>query len=428
MPTSSLSGAVDSLLSSLMQGTLSIALEGKSAAALFLPREAFGDPTSQLATKDLISLLSGTRTSLLSLSSAAARLDLANPLSAFFSGTATSSNTAVVTGQVIGGVSLDTAPVKASYSFTVSQLAVTQANVGSALISTGTSTFSTGTNAFSVTQKGVTTSVSFSVAADDTNLTVLTNMAQAINSTAGLGVSASVSTDPQANTSRLIVTANDTGTANAFTLADVTATAVSDAGVGSATTSAANLAYTQNGVGLSSSSNDLYLGSNADVKVSFLATSASPVVLSVAPDTTQISSAIATLVDAYNAAKGFFESQPDVFPGIITQLHSAASRSAALLANIGVQSDAAGGLSIDTAKLSSALGQYMSSVQAAFGAVGGLAKELHSIADTQLSQPRVATNPLPPFSPGTVVQTLVGAFAGRLGRSHLTGLLVDSLL
>lgn len=409
----------DNIVSALIQSTLSKSLGRRDPLSLFLGQ------LSSSAGPDLAALLRQVTSNLVNLSTAAAVLDLANPTSTFFATVASSSNTGVITAQTVSGISLDTTAPAGAYSFTVSQVAVTQSNVGTALSSNQTNGFTTGTNTFQVAQNGVNTNVSFTVGAADTNLTVLTNMAAAINNTQGLGVSASVNTDQVAGTSRLVVQSKVTGTTNAFTLTNVSQTPVTNAGVGTATTAAVNASYTQNGVALSSQTNDFYLGSNANLHVTLLNTTASSVVVTVGPDTSQLQGAITTLVNAFNTAKAFFDGQADLYPGASLQLNSAVFRLTGQLSGIGINVAGDGSLSVDSTKLASVLVKSPTQVQAALGDVGGLAKNLHSIADTLLQNPLGLAEPSPPPGQPGLPRVLAAAFADRVASQQLNGLLVS---
>jgi flagellar capping protein FliD len=162
--------------------------------------------------------------------------------------------------------------------------------------------------------------------------------------------------------------------------------------------------------------------------VNFFDTTASPVVVSVDPDTAQIGGAINTLVGAFNDARSFLENQADLYRDAVTQLGSVVSRLRGQLANIGIDVDGGGLLAVEAAKLGVALDQYLATVRQVIGDVGGLAKELRAIADTHLSTPLVRKDPLPPFRTGFGSHVLVGTFAGRLQESQLQGMLVDALI
>jgi hypothetical protein len=426
MPTTAVASIADNVLAAFVAGNARTGASADSFASLVLP-EQLRSPAAALSPRDLVTLLLNVRSSLLDLSTAAARLDLADPTSAFFGGIVTSTDTSVLLGQVTPGVSLDSRPTKASYTFTVSQIAVAQANVGSALTSDAVNSFTTGTNTFRITQNGSTTDVSFDVGASDTNLTVLTSAAAAVNAIDSLGVSAAVNTDALAGTSRLVLSSKYTGTTNAFSVSDVANTPGSDGGFLNATTSAQNAAYTLNGTSLTSESNDLYLGSYANLKVTLYATSSSAVTVTVNPDTPQISGAVSSLVSAYNGAKSLFDSYGDLYSTAAFQLGHAAARLRSQLANIGI--DQSGGrLSIDASRLDNALSEFLDVVQRTIGDSGGFARDLHSIADTLLAQGSAAMAPLPPFRAGYTPQLLVGAFSSRLDTIGLIGNLVDALL
>jgi flagellar hook-associated protein 2 len=420
-------GLVDSLINDLVSQSAGAAFAPAAFAARVLP-SALTDSSASLAGSPLADLLSTARASLLGLASTARQLDLASPLSAFFSASATSSNPSAILAQATPGSSVTTAPPQATYTFSVSQVAVAQANVGSALPSNGTGTFAAGTDTIGVTQHGVTTDVSVAVGANDTNATVLANLAAAINDTPGLGVTASVLTDPIAGTSQLVVEAATTGTASAFSLSDVAGTAVASAGVGNATTAAANASFTENGTALTSSSNDLYLGDLGQLHVTLLAPTAAPVTVTIGPDTSQITAAIASFVDAFNGAQAFFGAHADTFPGVGAELSSLAARLAPQLATIGIATAPDGTLSIDAAKLAAAVGQQLGSVRTVLADVGGLASEASAIATTRLQNPLTTVAPLPPRTPGFVPQRLAAQFGGELASLRLTGLLVDALL
>lgn len=419
--------AADQLLTSLLERSFQRALTSGNSA-LLASLSAASDGTAGLSAAQLVAVLGGTRSSLLGLGSSAAKLDAANPLSVFFTGAATTTDSSVATVRVIPGSSAYTAPAAGSYRITVQQVAVAQVNQGTALGSTATSSFAPGTNTVRITQNGTTTDVSFTVGATDTNATVLTSLADAINATSGLGVTAAVITDDTAGTSQLAITATATGTSNAFTLSNVAGTPVTDAGLGTATTAAANAIYVVDGTTYTQSSNEVYLGPTAKVHVTLVGASTTPVVVTVGPDTQEVTTAVVGLVSDYNDAHAFFASNPDALSGVAQQLASVVSRNSARLRAIGISVAADGSLSVDTGRLASVLENSPSTVRDVLGDAGGVAKEIRAIADTQLAIPAIARNPLPPFQPGTVVRTLAGAYAARVSRLALRGSLVDALL
>lgn len=407
------------LAASRAQSTIGPAL----FSSLFVP-SGMTDPLGQLSSRELVAVLGTARTTLIGLSSSAAQLDLANPLSTFYGAAVASSDTSAITARVRAGAEVRS---DATYRFTVSQLAQAQANVGTALTSSDVNSFSIGTNTVRVTQNGSTTDVSFTVGAGDSNATVLAGFADAINATENLGVAASVHTDAVAGTSQLVITATTEGTVNAFSLGSVAGSPVASAGVGSASVAAANASYTQNGVPLSSSTNDLYLGENASLHLTLLATTSSPVLVAVGADGSALSAAITTLVGSYNTAHSFFASNDDVYPVVARQLGSTVSRLGGQLQAIGLLVGSDGSLTTDTTRLTASLNGAMASVERTLGQGGGLAPDLRAIADTFLTQPATLHPPSAPYQPIFGPQQFASQYAGRLNGLRLQGLLVSAL-
>lgn len=426
MALSALAGIADNVLSAFVNNTIQAGTTRQAFSSLFLP-EQLSDPTSRLSSSELVSLLLGSRSSLEGLSTAAARLDAANPLSLFHGAAVSSSNTTAITAHVQAGISSASRPETATYTLTVSQIALAQSNVGTSLTSTATSSFGTGTNTARFVQNGVTTDVSFSVGASDSNLTVLTSFASAVNAASGLDVTAEVRSDAVAGTSRLILTSGYTGTTNTFTVANQSATPITNAGVASATTSAQNAAYTLDGATLTSDTNDVYLGAYASLRLTLQTTTSSAVVVTVKPDTSQLSSAIASLADAYNATKALFDVYRDVNPAVSGHLSSVVERLRGDLEGIGVTVGANGSLAVDAAALTDALEQRYDTVFRTIGDARGLATDLRSVADIALARPSAEIAPLPAFQAGYAPQLLAGAYATRLNDLRLTGLLIDAL-
>lgn len=427
MAPSAIRGLADSVLSGLVQSTTQAAASREAFASLFLPPQ-LQSPFGALPAADLVAFLSTARSSLLDLSTAATHLDLGSPLSDFYGGTVTSSNASAVKGQITAGVSASSRPEATSYTFSVSQVARAQANVGTALSSSATSSFQAGTNTVRFVQNGVTTDVNFTVAANDTNLTVLTNLSSAVNAASGLSVAASVNTDAVGGTSQLVLTSENTGTTYAFTVANQAGTPVTNAGVGSATTGAQNASYTLNGTSLGSNSNEFYVGAYANLRVTLLTTTSSDVVLAVKRDTDKLTADISGLVNAYNTTKAVFDTIARVNPAAASNLALAVNGLHASLDSIGIGTSASGTLTIDSTRLASALTDKFDTVQRVVGDARGLAPELRSVADTLLAQPSNVIAPPPVFDPGYAPATLTGMYSRRLNGMRLTGLLVDLLL
>lgn len=296
----------------------------------------------------------------------------------------TSSDSNAVTAQALTGATI------ATYNVSVTQVASAQQNVGAALTSTAATGLSVGNYTFNLNVNNTNYTVAFNVSAGDTEQTVLNNMTQAINAV-GAGVTASVSSDAAAGTSKLVINANSTGAANAFTLSDVVGSAVSYTGAGTVTKAAANAAYSVNGVSSTSSSNSVYLD-NGKVTMNLSGTTSNATV-SVTSDTKAISDAINNFVTAYNSLQTYVNSnQTYINPQVALDLSSAYSTQAPALGAAGITQNPDQTLAVDQTALNNALQNNLGSVQAAFSGLGGLAVEVGSQSQ------QIATNPLNTFA------------------------------
>ncbi len=279
-----------------------------------------------------------------------------------------------------------------TYTVAVSQLAAAQRNAGTALSSTAAAGLSAGTYSLNIQSGAKQYAVSFAVNAGDTNKTVLSNMAKAINGAAA-GVTASVVDDALNGTSQLVVQAAATGTANAFTLADTTGSAVAYAGVGTATTAGADAVYTLNGVGRVSSSNNVNVDNGL---VSLTLSSVGNATVTVSPDKAALTTAINNFISAYNGLVGYAsQNQQYVSPAVAARLAGAYQRQSAELQAIGVTRNPDQTLSIDQTKLSDALKNNYTGVWSALNGVGGLAAAAQSLARDITSSPMTSfANPM----------------------------------
>ncbi len=213
--------------------------------------------------------------------------------SVFAARTASSSDESVVTVSAAKGVPAG------SYAVTVSSLAQAMIEASSNFADTNSTNTGTGTLTIQIGSKDPVT-----ITVDGTNNT-LEGIRDAINN-ASAGVTATVLNDGSAAPYRLVVTANDTGTANAFTITD-------NLSGGQAlnlaqTQGAVDAQFTVNGISLTKSTNtvtDVISGLTLSLK----AISASPVQLTVGKDTDAIVSALKELIDAYNDVNSYANSQ-----------------------------------------------------------------------------------------------------------------------
>ncbi len=186
-----------------------------------------------------------------------------------------------------------------TYAITVSSLAQARTMASSNFADADTTSAGTGTLVFQVgTGDPVTVTI------DSTNNT-LTGIRNAINA-ADAGVTATIINDGSGSPYRLLLTSNDTGTANAFTVTN-NLSGGTDLGL-TETQAAADAVFTVNSIAITKSSNtisDVIDGVTLNLK----ALTSSPVSITVTNDVDSIVSAFKDFATAYNDLNSFFSSQ-----------------------------------------------------------------------------------------------------------------------
>ncbi len=312
--------------------------------------------------------------------SALSSLDTA--LTSLKMGSAFTASQATVTGSGVGAV-VSGSPAAGTYSVTVSALAQAQV-VSSAAYSGGASTV-VGTGTLTITSGSNTTTVTIG-AGNDT----LGGIAAAINA-ASAGVNASVVTDNSG--SRLVLTASNTGTANQF---QVNASGLSQPITFSQVQPAADAQYTVNGLSLTSSTNSITTAVNG---LTLNLTQAPPAgstlqaQVTVGSDTASVTSNVNAFVQAYNSLVNLESSltsynastnTASVLTGempmfelssqlksILGSQMSGVSASPSWLADVGIDFQKDGTLSLNTSKFSAALSANPSGVAQLFSGVSG---------------------------------------------------------
>ena len=187
-----------------------------------------------------------------------------------------------------------------NYAITVSNLAQAKTMASGNFADTDTTTTGTGTLVFQI---GSSTPVPVTI--DSTNNT-LSGVCKAINS-ANAGVTASIMNDGTSNPYRLLITSNNTGTANAFA---VTNNLTGGQALGLIKTADAGDAQLNvNGINITKSSNtisDVINGVTLNLKGKTLSQAVN---VTVNADTDGIVSALNDLVTAYNTVNSFINSQ-----------------------------------------------------------------------------------------------------------------------
>ncbi len=273
--------------------------------------------SQQSQVNSQISILQKLKSSLSSLQTQASSLGQIGTLSPLAARTVSSSNSTVVTATATSSANIGT------HSLLVTQLAKNDTLVSSQLTQSGTdisTATGAGTFTFSVTVNGTTTDVNVAVNSGDSNSTIMSNMATAVNSL-GLGVTASVVNDTS-STARLVFQSKSSGSTNAISVADVTGTlaasvgwtsgvisgrtASTSTGAGYVNSSASSLDanFTLDGVPIvrgSNSVSDVLTGVTLNLAAAQQPTD-TPVTLNVAPDTSAIQSTVQAFISAYNSA------------------------------------------------------------------------------------------------------------------------------
>jgi flagellar hook-associated protein 2 len=312
---------------------------------------------------------------------------LSDPTGAIYAETTTSSDPSILTATAANGATTG------NHTIVVNSLATTSSAYSSEFASSSTAL---PTGSFDI-QVG--TGATTTITVDSTNNT-LSGIASTINGQ-NLGVTASVITD--ANGARLSLVSNTSGAAGNITISNDTV------GLGFTQNAGTNASLTVDGVPISSGSN-MVSGVISGVTLNLL--SASPgtsVSLSVAPDNSQITSAINNFVSAYNTLISDVNSQFNVDPttqqaGVLAsdstvgmlqeQLLSMVNFSTTgnngmvNLAALGINMQNDGTLTVDTSTLNQNLSTNMAAVQNFFQNTSntGFAQTLNTTL-TQMADP-----------------------------------------
>ncbi len=297
---------------------------------------------------------------------------------------ATSSNSSVVTASVADGTSIS------NHTVVVNSLATT----GSWYSDEEPSASSTISGSFNITSGGSTTTINIG-----SNNNTLSSLASSINSQS-LGVTASVVTD--SNGARLSLVANASGSAADFSVSQASGLGFTQAQAG------ANASLTVDGVPISSASNTV---SGAVSGVTLNLQSASPgttVNLSLAPDTSDITSTVQSFISAYNtlignlntdvaynqstSAAGPLQSDSaaqSFYSDLLSAVNfSGGSGSVTSLNDLGITANNDGTLSLNTTTLQNAIQTNPTGVATFFqgatgsGGTGGFASSLTSTLST----------------------------------------------
>lgn len=381
--------------------------------------------------------------------------DALKNLSNIYPLTATSSNSSVVTG------SATSANAKGSYSLTVQQLAQKQSVAASSVATTdtaiGTGTLTITLGSYDATGNTFTANSSatpVSITIDSSNQT-LSGVKDAINN-ANAGVTASIINDGTGN--RLVLTSNTTGAVNGFKvdvadsdgnntdtsgLSMLSYDPTAAAGSGKNQTSLASAQdaqFTLNNIAITKPTNNV-TDAVSGLTLNLLSTTTTPVTLNVGLDSTALQGTLNKFIAAYNQIQGNLTDQQqkgatlvnDTTPSQLeltlrNTLRNSGSIYGLSLADIGINFDKTGVMSLDSAKLNSALATDPRIVEKVFADTGTTSDSRVSYnGGTSLTQTGTyAVNVSTAYNgTNTVAGTINGASANAIG-NVLTGATGDA--
>ncbi|HVP57082.1 MAG TPA: flagellar filament capping protein FliD [bacterium] len=385
----------------------------QSVAALQTPVVTLKNDKASLQTKT--SVFTDLETKLETLKTAAEAMSGIGSSSAFGLKSAVSSDTSVVTCEATAEA------VSCSHSVLVTQLAKAHSVVSNRYDLSGTtlSAGGAGTKNFSIAVGQDTYQVSVTIAAGDTNQTVLSKIASAIDQATDGKVAASMVEDTP-TTGKLSIRSASTGTVGKMTFTD-TSGLLGTLGVTNgtqATNTAGGYIYadlgnneldaiaTIDGVQIISSSNtvDHAVEGLTIHLLSAQKTGADPVGLTISTDSASIKTKIESFLNAFNDAFAYLVDKTKVdtatytravlagdYPYISLKLNmrsvmssnvGAPSEMCRALSQIGITSDKTGNFSItDDGLLSQAISSKLESVQNLFASDNGVATKLISLLD-----------------------------------------------
>ncbi len=345
------------------------------------------------------------------LANQAKKLTLTDYNSVFNDRAAISSDPDVLTATAVDAFTQDSGANEASYNISVTHLAQAQENTGFELNGADSSVVDLGINTFNVNINGQDYELSIDVVGGDTNEDAVQKMAQAINET-NIGISAAVSDGSEEGTRELVITSNNTGSASAFTISDISGNATAATGADGVSTVAQDALYTVDGNDFGSGSNTIYLDGGL-VTVHLQGTGES--LLTVAPDEEKVQNAITDFVSKVNSFVDFLEDNTDyINDEVLASINSFISDHKTELESLGITRGEDGRIEVDLDQLAAATSQDMAEIKETFGAFDGFAMQINNYAsriatDSPLTYAKEAENMSMTFT-----DYLYGASAGFL--------------
>ena len=368
-----------------------------------------------------ISALGTLKSNLQTLYNTTTAMAVTNSSSTFLTLTATSSNSNIVSATASASATTG------NHSILVTQLAKADEAL-SDQINSSSNSIVTAEGAGQKTIQVGNESVNVTLSSGDSNSTVLTNIANAINASDG-DVTASVVTDTS-STSRLVLQSTQTGSANAITLSDMTGTLLSNIGLSASVISGRTAFTSTTGGFMNQSTSNLDANFELDgiemVRSSNTMTDAltgvtlalnsaqnstdTPATINVSINTNQVQSMVQQFITNYNAALSYLNTEtsftaasttssstaptPQIFAGNATfvmlkvnlqsmiwnQVTSVQSGDPENLYEIGISAGSDGTLSIsDTSKFNAAMAADPTEIANLFNSTNGVAVQMNTL-------------------------------------------------
>ncbi|MCW2278397.1 flagellar filament capping protein FliD [Heliophilum fasciatum] len=291
------------------------------------------------------------------------------------------------------GVQASNRATVGTYKIEVSQVATAKQTTSNTLRSNDLQTMQAGTQSFGLQVGGVTKNVSVNFSSLDTNLGALNKVARAVND-AKAGVTARVveSTTDGVRYSKLVLTADKTGTANAFTLTAGSGDLLTATQMNHQTTEARNAKYSVDGKDYEQASNTVQLD-NGKVTATLkgVTTNDNPVTVTVDRDRSAIIKQVSALIEEYNQAIVTMQDQSGLISNRVMQRFTQfANDREEALDDIGITVQADNQLSLDQSKLDRSLQNNYESTKNLIGGAGGLAPAMERRTSNLLNSPVTA--------------------------------------
>ncbi|HEX6512792.1 MAG TPA: hypothetical protein VF157_10865, partial [Chloroflexota bacterium] len=314
------------------------------------------------------------------MAAAATALAPRNAFNAFQQVGVSSSQASVVDGSALTGARI------ATYRLTVLRLAAAQENVGELLAREAPAALTPGQHRFELRTFAGAKTLGVQVAPGESNDSVLTQMAAAINQ-AGLGVIATLAR-PTPSTVQIAITATAGGSASSFSLSDVDGWLVRTSGATREAREAQDAAYILDGVRTMAPTNHILLqGGRVQLEVRTI-TRGAEVAISVGPDRSGVFEAVEQLTQAVShMAAVVVENEAYLSPVFVGDFKSAIQALGPRVKPVGIRVEPDGSMSVDQGTFEAIFEQHPDEVEAILASPDGAAQRIGSFAADIMSAP-----------------------------------------